>query len=65
MNEGDTVTEIQETVAMVGEHVWRAKLTLWVIKPLMFLLGAVMYAAGLYGGTWIVVLALRHSGAIQ
>jgi hypothetical protein len=56
--------EVQQIIAEVGEHVWRAKLTLWVIKPLMFLLGVVMYAGGLYGGTWIVVLALRHSGAI-
>jgi hypothetical protein len=62
--DGNVQEEIAAVMATVGTHVWQARVTLWVIKPLMHLL-TMAYAAGLlYVGTWIVVLALRHSGAI-
>jgi hypothetical protein len=57
--------DLEETLAVVGSTVWRAKLILYVIEPLKILVSIATLAAGLYGGTWIVVLALRHSGAIQ
>lgn len=56
--------EIMDTIAMVSSDVWKARVSMYLIRPLMFLVGIAMYALGLYGGTWIVVLALRHSGAI-
>lgn len=56
---------IQETIATVGADVWKAKLALFVIKPLTHLMAMAYCAVLLYAGTWIVVLALKHSGAIR
>ena len=57
--------ELSETIAVMSRNIWRAKFYLFIIKPLMVVCGLALYAAGLYAGTWIVVLALRHSGAIS
>jgi len=63
--QAEVAKEIEDTVAMVNGHVVRMKWVVACVKPAMWLLGligySVFYALALYGGTWVVVLALRHA----
>lgn len=61
----DTAEDLKATVASVSRSVWAAKFTLLILKPVQYMLTMAYFAALLYGGTWIVVLALRHSGALR
>lgn len=53
--------DMQATIAEVTSSVWRAKFVFLIIKPIQYALTMAYFAACLYGGTWIVVLALRHA----
>lgn len=61
----ETVEEIKATVASVGRRVWLANFTMRALKVIQYVLTMMYFAACLYGGTWVVVLALRHSGALK
>lgn len=65
MSEGDIPEQVKATIASVSKRVWRAQFVLFVIRPIQYALTMAYFAVMLYAGTWIVVLALRHAGAIS
>lgn len=56
---------VMATVASVRKNVWKAQFVIFVIRPIQYVLGMAYYAVLLYASTWIVVLALKHSGVIR
>lgn len=61
----ETTERLKATVTSAIRHVRTAQLVLFVIRPVQYVLAMAYYAAVLYTGTWIVVLALKHSGALR
>lgn len=56
---------IEAAVAAASANVRKATIWMRLLKPLLWALSlvywTVYWSVALYGGTWIVVLALRHA----